>query len=89
MGATTLKTCHNRAHKQDHLRAPATYECDLIEQGSLDDLGQRLNHVFHINVANQQPQPEASLQLFDAVMHVLRLQQVKPANQNDPSLLDV
>ena len=59
------------------LRAPTTDEGDLIEQGCLDDLGQRLNHVLYIDMADQQAQPEAPLQLLDAVGHIVRLQQVE------------
>lgn len=60
------------------LRAPAADEGDLVEQGCLDDLGQGLHHVLHIDVAHQQAQAEAPLQLLDAVVHIVRLQQVEP-----------
>ena len=66
-----------RVQIDPYLRAPATDESDFIEEGGLDDLSQGLNHILHINVANQQPQPEATLQLLDPVMHILWLQQVK------------
>ncbi len=64
-----------RVQIDPYLRAPATDESDFIEEGGLDDLSQGLNHILHINVANQQPQPEATLQLLDPVMHILWLQQ--------------
>ena len=63
-----------------YLMAPATNEGDLIEEGGLDDLGQGHHHILHINVTDQQPEPEAALQLLDAVVHVLWLQQVKPVH---------
>ena len=61
-----------------HLRTPATDECDFVKQGCLDDLGQRLYHILYVNVADQQPQPKAALQLLDAMVHVLWLQQMEP-----------
>lgn len=70
---------HRQPLRGHHLRAPATDEGDFIEQGSLDDLGQGLHHILHINVADEQTQPEAALQLLDAMVHILRLQQVESA----------
>ena len=70
------REAHTGGH---HLGAPAAYEGDFIEQGSLDDLGQRLYHILHINVADEQAQPEAALQLLDAMVHIVRLQQVESA----------
>jgi len=63
-----------------YLGAPSTDKCDFIEESSFDDLRQRLHHILHINVTDQQPQAEASLQLLDAMVHVLRLEQVKPVH---------
>ena len=61
-----------------YLGAPSTDEGDFIEESSFDDLRQRLHYILHINVTDQQPQAEAALQLLDTMVHVLRLEQVKP-----------
>lgn len=74
-----LITCAQAVTWGRHLRAPATDEGDFVEQGGLDDLGQGLHHILHVNVADEQTQPEATLQLLDAMVHILRLQQVEPA----------
>ena len=71
--------------EKEYLRAPTTDEGDIIEEGCLDDLPQGLHHILHIDVAHKQAQPEAPLQLLDAVMHVLWLQQMKP-EQRDGSI---
>lgn len=69
-----------RREADPYLMTPAADEGDLIEEGGLDDLGKGLHHILHINVTDQQPEPEAALQLLDAVVHVLWLQQVKPVH---------
>ena len=61
-----------------YLGAPSTDEGDFIEESCFDDLRQRLHHILYINVTDQQPQAEAALQLLDTMVHVLRLEQVKP-----------
>lgn len=61
-----------------YLGAPSTDEGDFIEESSFDDLRQRLHYILHINVTDQQPQAEAALQLLDTMVHVLRLEKVKP-----------
>ncbi len=61
-----------------YLGAPSTDEGDFIKESSFDDLGQRLNHILNINVTDQQPQAETALQLLDTMVHILRLEQVKP-----------
>ena len=87
VGTTAAHLTQMQSLENIHLRAPATYEGDFIEQGSLDDLSQGLHHVLHINVADEQTQPEAALQLLDAVMHIIRLQQVKSAAHMHKQLL--
>lgn len=42
-------------------------------------MSQGLHHVLHVNVANEQAQPEAALQLLDPMMHIVRLQQMESA----------
>jgi len=61
-----------------YLGTPSTDEGDFIEESSFDDLRQRLHYILHINVTDQQPQAEAALQLLDTMVHVLRLEKVKP-----------
>ncbi len=70
-----------------YLGTPSTDECDFIEESSFDDLRQRLHHILHINVTDQQPQPEAALQLLDTMVHILGLEQVKPVHTRLPSCL--
>ena len=60
------------------LGAPSTDEGDFIEESSFDDLSQRVHYILHINMTDQQPQAEAALQLLDTMVHILRLEQVKP-----------
>lgn len=69
-----------------YLGAPATDEGDFIEESSFDDLRQRLHYILHINVTDQQPQAEAALQLLDAMVHILRLEQVKPVQTSSQAM---
>lgn len=64
-----------------HFWGPGAEEGDIIEQGSSGDLGKGLYHILHVHMHQQQPKPEAALQLPNAVVHILRLQKVKPARR--------
>ena len=59
--------------------APAADEGDIIEEGCPRDLLQGLNDIIDIDVTHQDSQPEAALQLLDAVVYVFRFEQMKPA----------
>lgn len=63
-----------------YLGAPAADEGDVVQQGRPSDLLQGLHHVVDVHVAQQHPEAEAALKLLDAVVDVLRLQQVVPAH---------
>ena len=64
-----------------YLGAPSADEGHVVEQGCADDLAQGLHHVLDVHVAQQQAQSEGPLQLPDAAVDVLWLQQVEPEQQ--------
>ena len=65
----------------NHLGAPSADEGHVVQQGGLDDLPQRLHHVLDVHKAQQQAQRVGPLQLPNAPVDVLRLQQVEPGTR--------
>ena len=62
-----------------HQGAPGAEEGALVEEGGLGDLRQGVHRVLGVHVAQQHAQAVRALQLLDAPVDVLRLQQVVPA----------
>jgi hypothetical protein len=52
----------------------------VVEDGDASDLRQRLHGVLHIHLAQHNAQPEAALELLDALVDVFGFQQVKPGH---------
>ena len=61
-----------------HQGAPGAEEGALVEEGGLGDLRQGVHGVLRVHVAQQHAQAVRALQLLDAPVDVLRLQQVVP-----------
>ena len=59
--------------------APGAEEGAVVEEGGLGDLRQGVHGVLRVHVAQQHAQAVRALQLLDAPVDVLRLQQVVPA----------
>ena len=58
--------------------APGAEEGAVVEEGGLGDLRQGVHGVLRVHVAQQHAQAVRALQLLDATVDVLRLQQVVP-----------
>ena len=70
-----------------HQGAPGAEQGALIQEGSLGDLRQGVHGVLGVHMAQQHTQAVRALQLLDAPIDVLRLQQVIPVlaeSQNSP-----
>lgn len=66
-------------HKTAHQVRPGADEGHIVGNGGFGHLLQRLDHIVHIHVAEQDAQGEAALQLPYAEVDVVRLQQMIPA----------